>query len=126
MAGPSIEIRSATRDEMPEAVAAIVAAFVTDPLARFAWPSPHGYLRAMPLATREIGVQRPATALTGPDPTTELCRQAAPKVNWTTLLMSRCNDLLGSERPRQIEERDSHGHYQNPYHEEDDVDPRVC
>ena len=42
MAGPSIEIRSATEDETPEAVAAIVAAFITDPVARFAFPSPNG------------------------------------------------------------------------------------
>ena len=55
MAGPSIEIRGATQDEMPEAVASIVAAFITDPLARFAWPSPYDHLRAMPLATREFG-----------------------------------------------------------------------
>lgn len=50
----SSEIRSATPDEMSRAVAAIVAAFITDPIARFAWPSPHDYLRAMPLATREF------------------------------------------------------------------------
>jgi GNAT superfamily N-acetyltransferase len=50
----SYEIRSATPDEMEHAVAAIVAAFITDPLARFAWPSPHDHLRAMPLATREF------------------------------------------------------------------------
>ncbi len=55
MAGPLIEIRSATPDEMPQAVASIVAAFITDPVARFAWPSPHDYLHAMPLATRELG-----------------------------------------------------------------------
>ncbi len=54
MAGPSIEIRSATVGEMPQTVASIVAAFITDPLARFAWPSPHDYLRAMPLATHEF------------------------------------------------------------------------
>ena len=53
MAGPPIAIRSATQDEMPRAVASIVAAFITDPFARFAWPSPHDYLQAMPLATRE-------------------------------------------------------------------------
>ena len=53
MAGPSIEIRSATPDEMPQTVGSIVAAFITDPLARFAWPLPHDYLRAMSLATRE-------------------------------------------------------------------------
>jgi ribosomal protein S18 acetylase RimI-like enzyme len=39
---------------MPEAVAAIVAAFLTDPLARFAWPSPHAHLRGMALAAREF------------------------------------------------------------------------
>jgi len=54
MAGPSFEVRVATREEMPEAVASIVAAFITDPLARFAWPSAHDHLRAMPLATREF------------------------------------------------------------------------
>ena len=47
----SVEIRSATADELPYAVAAIVAAFVADPPARFAWPSPHDYLQAMPVAT---------------------------------------------------------------------------
>jgi hypothetical protein len=50
----STEIRSASSDEMPHAVAAIVAAFLTDPLARFAWPSPHDHLSAMPLAIREF------------------------------------------------------------------------
>ncbi len=55
MAGPTIETRSATPDEMPQAVASIVAAFITDPVARFAWPSPHDYLHAMPLLTREFG-----------------------------------------------------------------------
>jgi len=38
---------------MPQTVACIVAAFITDPLARFLWPSPHDYLDAMPLLTRE-------------------------------------------------------------------------
>ncbi len=55
MAGPLIETRSATPDEMPQAVASIVAAFITDPVGRFAWPSPHDYLHAMPLFTREPG-----------------------------------------------------------------------
>jgi ribosomal protein S18 acetylase RimI-like enzyme len=40
---------------MPEAVASIVAAFITDPLARFAWPSAHAHLDAMPMATRAFG-----------------------------------------------------------------------
>jgi ribosomal protein S18 acetylase RimI-like enzyme len=50
----STEIRRATLDEMPRAVSAIVAAFLTDPPARFAWPSPHDYLQSMPLATRKF------------------------------------------------------------------------
>ena len=50
----STEVRSATSDEMSRAVAAIVAAFITDPVARFAWSSPHDYLRAGPLFTREF------------------------------------------------------------------------
>ena len=51
---PSTEIRSATRDEMPHAVAAIVAAFLIDPAARFAWPAARDYLKAMPLAIHEF------------------------------------------------------------------------
>jgi len=54
MIRPSTEIHTATADEMPRAVSAIVAAFLTDPPARFAWPSPHDYLQAMPRATREF------------------------------------------------------------------------
>ena len=54
MAGPSFDIRGAASNEMPQTVASIVAAFITDPIARFAWPSPHDYLGAMPLATREF------------------------------------------------------------------------
>jgi GNAT superfamily N-acetyltransferase len=37
---------------MPRAISTIVAAFIADPPARFAWPSPHDYLKAMPVATR--------------------------------------------------------------------------
>jgi ribosomal protein S18 acetylase RimI-like enzyme len=54
MTRSSTGIRSATSDEMPRAIATIVAAFLTDPPARFAWPSPYDYLQAMPLATREF------------------------------------------------------------------------
>jgi GNAT superfamily N-acetyltransferase len=54
MADPSFNIRAATQDEMPQAVASIVAAFITDPIARFAWPAAYDHLRAMPLATREF------------------------------------------------------------------------
>ena len=69
MAGPSIEIRSATSDEMSQTIASIVAAFITDPLARFAWPSPHDHLRAMPLASREFagGSFEHGTAYVSPD-----------------------------------------------------------
>jgi GNAT superfamily N-acetyltransferase len=55
VAGPSIEIRSATADEMPKAISSIVAAFITDPVARFACPSVHDHLHAMPRVGREFG-----------------------------------------------------------------------
>lgn len=55
MIRPPSEVRSATSDESTQAIAAIVAAFITDPLARFAWPSPHDHLRASPRAAREFG-----------------------------------------------------------------------
>jgi len=51
MAEDPIEIRSARPEEIPQTVACIVAAFITDPIGRFAWPSPHQYFEAMPLAT---------------------------------------------------------------------------
>ena len=54
MMRPPTEIRSATSAEMPQAVSAIVAAFLTDPLARFAWPAPHDHLRGMALAAGEF------------------------------------------------------------------------
>jgi ribosomal protein S18 acetylase RimI-like enzyme len=49
---PSTEIRSATPDEMPKAIATIVAAFITDPVARFAFASSHDHLEGMGTATR--------------------------------------------------------------------------
>jgi ribosomal protein S18 acetylase RimI-like enzyme len=52
MAIRPIEIRSAARSEMKHAIAVIVSAFIADPPARFAWPSPYDYLENMPLATR--------------------------------------------------------------------------
>ncbi len=55
MAGPSIDVRSASPDELAQAIACVVAAFITDPLCRFAWPSPHQYLEAMPIAARAFG-----------------------------------------------------------------------
>jgi|SRR4029453_2260153 ribosomal protein S18 acetylase RimI-like enzyme len=51
---PSTETRSARPDEMPKAVSTIVGAFITDPFARFVWPSPHEYLRSAPLFVREF------------------------------------------------------------------------
>ena len=54
MIDPSFEIRSATRDELPETVACVVAAFITDPLARYACASPHEYLRGMPSMVEEF------------------------------------------------------------------------
>lgn len=53
MRGAPFETHTATRDEMPQAVASIVAAFITDPLARFLWPSTRDYLNAMPSLVRE-------------------------------------------------------------------------
>ena len=50
MIRPPAGIRRATAGEMPHAVAAIVAAFLVDPTARFAWPAARAYLEAMPLA----------------------------------------------------------------------------
>jgi len=59
----------------------------------FAQNHPTGSLR--PEADRQrIGVQQPATALTGPDPATKVCRQTATKVNRAQLLVVRCNGLL--------------------------------
>ena len=52
MIRPSTEIRSATPDEMPQAISALVAAFLTDPFGRFMWPSPHDYLGAAPVVAR--------------------------------------------------------------------------
>ena len=43
---------------------------------------------------QQIGVQQPATALTGPDPAHSTCRQTAPEVNWNELWLTRCNGWL--------------------------------
>jgi ribosomal protein S18 acetylase RimI-like enzyme len=61
MAGPRVEIRSAAPEELARVVATIVAAFVTDPFARFAWPAPHEHLLHMPRPAREFargGIER--------------------------------------------------------------------
>jgi GNAT superfamily N-acetyltransferase len=55
MTAHSVEIRSARQDEMPQTVACIVAAFITDPIGRFAWPSPHQYLEGMAETARAFG-----------------------------------------------------------------------
>lgn len=49
------EIRTATLDEVDETVACIVAAFLTDPVARFAALSPHTHGIAMTRATHAFG-----------------------------------------------------------------------
>lgn len=54
MLRPPTEIRSATPAEADRVVETIVAAFLTDPVARFAWPALHDHLRVMPAATREF------------------------------------------------------------------------
>lgn len=46
--GESSRVRIATREEMTRSIACVVTAFATDPLARFLWPAPQDYLRAMP------------------------------------------------------------------------------
>lgn len=55
MPGPSIEIRTARESEIPAVVSTVVAAFITDPMGRFAWRTPHDYFHGMALATREFG-----------------------------------------------------------------------
>jgi ribosomal protein S18 acetylase RimI-like enzyme len=55
MAGPIIDIHSATAEEMPAAIAAVVAGFITDPMARFTLPTPHDYLTVMPRGVRAFG-----------------------------------------------------------------------
>jgi len=107
MVDPLIDIRSATPDEMPEVVATIVAAFITDPLTRFAWPSPHDYLHAMPLATREIGGEsfKQGTAYVSADftgaalwlpPGVHPNGEAVEKVFRDTSKPEHLNDLLGT------------------------------
>jgi ribosomal protein S18 acetylase RimI-like enzyme len=54
MNDPSTGVRQAEADEMPDAVAVIVAAFAVDPAARFAWPALRDYLQAMPSAVRKF------------------------------------------------------------------------
>jgi ribosomal protein S18 acetylase RimI-like enzyme len=116
----SVEIRSATRDELPHAVAAIVAAFVADPPARFAWPSPHDYLQAMPVATRAFagscagfGTAYVSTDLRGAalwfPPGTEADGKALDKVFRGTVKREHLDDLLATfEKMEQSHPREPH------------------
>ncbi len=122
MVDPLIDIRSATPDEMPEAVGTIVAAFITDPLARFAWPSPHDYLRAMPLATREIGGEsfKQGTAYVSADftgaalwlpPGVHPNGEAVEKVFRDTAKPEHLDDLLDTfEKMDQLRPQEPHWH----------------
>ena len=107
MAGPRFEVRSATADEQPRAIASVVAAFVADPLARFALPSPHEYLRAMPDAIRMFAGRsfenRSAFVsedLTGAalwlPPGVEPDAEALEKLFRETVAADRLDDLLGT------------------------------
>jgi GNAT superfamily N-acetyltransferase len=116
----SVEVRSATRDELPHAVAAIVAAFVADPPARFAWPSPHDYLQAMPVATRafagrcvDFGTAYVSTDFRGAalwlPPGTEADGKALDKVFRATVKREHLDDLLATfERMEQSHPREPH------------------
>jgi GNAT superfamily N-acetyltransferase len=55
MENAAIEVRSASAQEVEATVACITAAFVTDPIARFCWPSVHAHLLYMPTFTRDFG-----------------------------------------------------------------------
>ena len=120
MIQPSIEIRSATSDEIPRAVAAIVAAFLTDPPARFAWPSPHDYLAAMPVATGEFAGScfQHGTAYVSADfcgaalwlpPGVEPNGQALEKVFRDTAKPEHMDDLLATfEKMEKSHPREAH------------------
>ena len=120
MPGSSTGIRSATSEELPRAVAAIVAAFVTDPPARFAWPTPHDYLRAMPVATREFAGSsfEHGTAYVSADfcgaalwlpPGTQPSGEAITKLFRDTAKREHLDDLLATfEKMEQSHPRESH------------------
>jgi len=103
----SIETRTATRDELPPTISCIVAAFITDPIARFAWPSPHQYLEAMPLATSEFvggSFQHNGALVAGNflgaaawfPPGTEANGEALERVFRNTALPAHLDDLLAT------------------------------
>ncbi|HXC52518.1 MAG TPA: GNAT family N-acetyltransferase [Candidatus Limnocylindrales bacterium] len=92
---------------MPRAIAAITAAFLTDPIARFAWPSPYAHLEAMPLAAREfagasfehgaayVSSDFCGTALWLP-PGVEPNGEALEKIFRDTAMPEHLDDLLGT------------------------------
>jgi ribosomal protein S18 acetylase RimI-like enzyme len=120
MSRPSTEIRSATSDEMPRAIAAIVAAFLTDPPARFAWPSPHDYLLAMPLVTRALAGScvEHGTAYVSADfcgaalwlpPGAQMNGEALERVFHDTAKREHLDDLLAAfEKMAQSHPREAH------------------
>jgi ribosomal protein S18 acetylase RimI-like enzyme len=120
MIQPPIEIRSAASDEIPRAVAAIVAAFITDPPARFAWPSPRDYLVAMPVATGEFAGSsfKHGTAYVSADfcgaalwlpPGVEPDGQALEKVFRDTAKPEHMDDLLATfEKMEKSHPREAH------------------
>ena len=120
MIQPSIAVRSATAEEMPHAVGAIVAAFLTDPIARFAWPSPHDHLVGMPLATREFagGSFKHGTAYVSADfcgaalwlpPGVQPNGEALEKVFRDTAKPEHLDDLLATfEKMEQGHPREAH------------------
>lgn len=55
MDGSSVSVRGARPEEVDEVVSCIVAAFITDPISRFAWRSPHEHLGGMAPAARAFG-----------------------------------------------------------------------
>lgn len=116
----SMEIRSATSHEMPQAVATIVAAFVADPPARFAWPSAHDYLQTMPVATRAFAGSciKHGTAYVTADfrgaalwlpPGAEADSAALEKVFRDSVKREHLDDLLGTfEKMEKAHPREAH------------------
>jgi ribosomal protein S18 acetylase RimI-like enzyme len=54
VAEPAIELRSAEASEFDAAVSCVVAAFLTDPITRYAWPRAHDHLQHFPKVVRAI------------------------------------------------------------------------
>jgi ribosomal protein S18 acetylase RimI-like enzyme len=118
--GLSTEVRALAADEMDHAIAAIVAAFLTDPAARFAWPGARDYLQSMPLAIREFAgasFQR-GTALVSADlrgaalwlpPGAEPDSETLEKVFGDTANRENLADLLATfEKMEQAHPKEAH------------------